>query len=400
MPIPDLDHDFTETDRAVKETAHRFAAEVMRPVGEALDKLPAADVISQKSAVWDVFGQFQALGLNDLDPDLSPLEQSRLQFIVLEEMGWGDSGLAISLGVSTFPTEIAAMTGRTDLMERFPSGEVGCWAITEPDHGSDMVDFDNALIAPGGKRSAPNIVARAEGNEFVISGQKSSWVSNGTTASTAALFCAVEMPDGTKGNGVFLARIDEDAITRGKPLEKIGQRALNQGEIFFDGLRIPADNLVAGPDEYAAFTDMTLCRANGMMATTFSGTARAAFELALDYAKTRIQGGVPIIEHQSVKTRIFNMYKKVVASRALAYSVVLRNDTSEQPALAAAIAAKTVATQAAFDVASDALQIFGGNGISREYPIEKIFRDARISMIEDGCNEVLGLTGAGRLASD
>ena len=137
-----------------------------------------------------------------------------------------------------------------------------------------------------------------------------------------------------------------------------------------------------------------------MMATTFSGTARAAFELALDYAKTRVQGGVPIIQHQSVKTRIFNMYKKVVASRALAYQVVLSNDTSEVPQLAAAIAAKTVATQAAFDVASDALQIFGGNGISREYPIEKIFRDARISMIEDGCNEVLGLTGAGRLACD
>ena len=75
MPIPDLDYDFNETDRAVKETAHRFAAEVMRPVGEALDKLPAADVIAQQSAVWDVFAKFQALGLNDMDPDLSPLEQ-------------------------------------------------------------------------------------------------------------------------------------------------------------------------------------------------------------------------------------------------------------------------------------------------------------------------------------
>ena len=400
MPIPDLDYDFSETDRAVQETAHRFASEVLRPVGEALDKLPAEDVIAPGSALWGVYKQYQELGFDALDPDMPALDKARLQFIVLEELGWGDSGLAISLGVAAFPSEIAAMVGREDLMEKFPSGEIGCWAITEPDHGSDMVDFGDALIDPRGKRQAPNIVARADGNEFVVSGQKSSWVSNGTSATAAALFCAVEMPDGTRGNGVFLARIEGETISKGKALEKIGQRALNQGEIFFDGLRIPADHMVAGPDDYAAFTDLTLCRANGIMAATFSGAARAAFELALDYAKTRVQGGVPIIEHQSVQTRIFNMYKKVIAARTLSYRAVLSNETSEQPALAAAIAAKTVATQAAFDVASEALQIFGGNGISREYPIEKIFRDTRIAMIEDGCNEMLGLIGAGRLACD
>lgn len=400
MPIPDLDYDFSETDRAVQETAHRFAAEVMRPVGEALDKLPAEEVIAPESALWDVYKQYQGLGFDALDPEMPALEKARLQFIVLEELGWGDSGLAISLGVAAFPSEIAAMVEREDLMEKFPAGEIGCWAITEPDHGSDMVDFGDALIDPRGKRQAPNIIARADGNEFVVSGQKSSWVSNGTSATAAALFCAVEMPDGTRGNGVFLARIEGEAISKGKALEKIGQRALNQGEIFFDGLRIPADHMVAGPDDYAAFTDLTLCRANGIMATTFSGAARAAFELALDYAKTRVQGGVPIIQHQSVQSRIFNMYKKVIAARTLAYRAVLSNETSEQPALAAAIAAKTVATQAAFDVSSDALQIFGGNGISREYPIEKIFRDTRIAMIEDGCNEMLGLIGAGRLACD
>lgn len=400
MPIPDLDYDFSETDRAVQETAHRFAAEVMRPVGEALDKLPAEEVIAPGSALWDVYKQYQGLGFDALDPEMPALEKARLQFIVLEELGWGDSGLAISLGVAAFPSEIAAMVEREDLMEKFPAGEIGCWAITEPDHGSDMVDFGDALVDPRGKRQAPNIIARADGNEFVVSGQKSSWVSNGTSATAAALFCAVEMPDGTRGNGVFLARIEGEAISKGKALEKIGQRALNQGEIFFDGLRIPADHMVAGPDDYAAFTDLTLCRANGIMATTFSGAARAAFELALDYAKTRVQGGVPIIQHQSVQSRIFNMYKKVIAARTLAYRAVLSNETSEQPALAAAIAAKTVATQAAFDVASEALQIFGGNGISREYPIEKIFRDTRIAMIEDGCNEMLGLIGAGRLACD
>ena len=397
MPIPDLDFDVTETERAVKETAHRFAAEVMRPAGEKLDKLSAADVIAKDSILWDVHQQYHALGLGALDPDMPPIEQARLAFIVGEELGWGDSGLAISFAAGAFPSEIAAMTGREDLMQKFPTGEIGCWAITEPDHGSDMVDFDGASIDPRGKYGKSNTIARADGNEFIISGQKASWVSNGTSAKSAALYCAAETSDGKKGFGIFLVRLDGGGVTKGNPLEKIGQRALNQGEIFFDELRIPADQMIAGPDEYTAFTDMTLCRANGIMSTCFAGTARAAFELAFDYAKERVQGGVPIIEHQSVKSRIFTMYRKSVAAKTLAQQVVIRNSVSEQPELAAAIAAKITSTQTAFEVASDALGIFGGAGISREYPIEKIFRDTRISMIEDGCNEVLGLTGASRL---
>jgi alkylation response protein AidB-like acyl-CoA dehydrogenase len=123
----------------------------------------------------------------------------------------------------------------------------------------------------------------------------------------------------------------------------------------------------------------------------------AALDLALDYARERVQGGVPIIKHQSVQARLFAMYRKVEAARALNRRVCLYNAGSEVPSLEAAIASKVTSTQTAFEVASDALQIFGGAGISQEYPIEKIFRDARISMIEDGCNEVLGLVAADRL---
>ena len=137
---------------------------------------------------------------------------------------------------------------------------------------------------------------------------------------------------------------------------------------------------------YAAAADMVLCTANGSMGTTFLGVARAALELAVDYAKERVQGGVPIFQHQSVKERLFEMFRKVVSY----------NMTQEVPALHYAISSKVTSTQAAFEVASDALQIFGGAGISKEYPIEKLFRDARISMIEDGCNHVLGIAAADR----
>ncbi len=394
MPVPELDFDLTETECAVKETVRRFATEVLRPAGEKLDKLSAEEVIARNSIFWDVHKQYVDLGLNEAGEGLTPLEQARISWIVSEMIGWGDSGLAIAFGAGGFPSNIAMMTGRSDLIEKFPADEIGCWAITEPDHGSDMIDFNDNIVHPGGNRGTPNTIARADGNEYVISGQKSAWVSNGTIAKSAALFCALEEADGSKGGGVFLVPLEDVAgVIKAKPTDKIGQRSLNQGEIFFDNVRIPADYKVAGTDEYRDFTNFTLTNANGGMSTCFAGVARAAFELAFDYAKERKQGGVPIIQHQSVKARLFTMYRKVEAARSHSRRVVLHNTLNETPSLPAAISAKIFSTQTAFEVASDALQIFGGAGISREYPIEKIFRDARISMIEDGCNEILSLVG-------
>jgi alkylation response protein AidB-like acyl-CoA dehydrogenase len=394
----DLDPELTETERAAWETAHRFAQEVLRPAGQTLDKLSAADVIARDSILWDIFKKYRELGLGLFEEsgDLSPHEQAHIRCIVGEEMGWGDTGLAISLGVANFPTMVARMSGNPALIERFPAGTLGCWAITEPDHGSDHINFDGAVTYPGGHQDRPNCVARRDGNHWVISGQKSAWVSNGTIAEAAALFCSVDLGGGEFGGGVFVVPLNEGGVTRGKPTDKIGQRALNQGEIFFNDLRVPADCLVVPPELYRAAADRVLCLANGGMGTTFVGCARAALELAISYAKERVQGGVPIIMHQSMKSRLFKMYQKVEGARALNQRVVRINTTRETPLLELAIASKVTSTQTAFEVASDALQVFGGAGIARDCPIEKIFRDARISMIEDGCNEVLGMVAAAR----
>lgn len=398
LAAADLDPDLTATERAALETAHRFARDVLRPAGQALDKLTASEVIARESILWDVFRQHGELGLGlfDEDPDVSPVDHARIRCLVGEELGWGDAGLAIGLGVAGFPAMMARMSGNPALIERFPAGVLGCWAITEPGHGSDLINFDHTLSHPGGHDERPNCMARRDGNHFVISGQKSAWVSNGTIAQAAALFCSVDMGDGHVGGGVFVVPLDEGGVTRGKPTEKIGQRALNQGEIFFNELRVPADCLVVPPEGYRDAADRVLCLANGGMGTTFVGCARAAFELATDYAKSRIQGGVAIFRHQSMKSRLFKMYQKVEGARALNHRVSRINAARETPLLELAIASKVTSTQAAFDVASDALQVFGGAGISRDCPIEKIFRDARISMIEDGCNEVLGMVAAAR----
>jgi alkylation response protein AidB-like acyl-CoA dehydrogenase len=130
------------------------------------------------------------------------------------------------------------------------------------------------------------------------------------------------------------------------------------------------------------------------MAAVFTGVARAAYEEALAYTQQRVQGGKPISEHQLVQKRLFDMFSKVEAARALSRATMIYNHASQTPSREHAIAAKTFCTQAAFEVASDAVQLFGANGLSKDYPVERLFRDARVSMIEDGSNDVLGLVAA------
>jgi acyl-CoA dehydrogenase len=393
----DYEVELTDEERAVQETVHKFAAEVMRPAGAELDAMPdPQDVIAEGSILWEVFEKHRALGLDELTApgsELSPRQQARLRCIIGEELGWGDSGLAIGFGVGGFPRMMAQMFGRPDLIERFGAPDcIGCWAGTEPDHGSDVIYYMNKPGVDQGPR--PNLMARKDGDSFVLNGQKAAWVSNGTIATAAVMFSAVDMGDGARRDGGFLVPLDVPGVSKGKPLDKIGQRALNQGEIFFDDVRIPADYMVIPPEMYPIATEMILTMANGGMGSTFVGVAQAALDLAIDYAKERVQGGVPIIEHQSVKLRLFEMFRKVQAARALSRQVTLYNTMSAPPQLKLAVASKVTATDTAFEVASSALQIFGGNGLSREYPIEKLLRDARASMIEDGCNDILSLTAA------
>lgn len=394
----DVDPQTTEIERAVWETAHRFARDMMRPAGIALDRLSAEAAIAPDSTLWDVIRKYRELGLNlaNEDPALAPVDRARLRCLILEEMGWGDAGLACGLATSDFPTLFARMSGNPVLMERFPEGTFGCWAMTEPDHGSDMVNLGGHLNHPGGKITRANCIARRDGDGFVISGQKSAWISNATVADAVVLFCAVDMGNGRDGFGAFIVSLDVDGISRGRPTEKLGQRPLNQGEIFFNDLRVSGDSLVVPPEHYNDAVEGVLALANMSMGSVFAGCARAAFELALDYAKTRVQGGVPIIQHQSVKSRLFKMFQKVEAARALNRHVVTVNLSRPDPLVHLSMTSKITSTQAAFEVASEAMQIFGGVGITQEYPIEKIFRDARLSMIEDGCNELLGMLAASR----
>ena len=364
-------------------------------------------MVADGSPLWDVVRQYRELGLHrrglpeavgGLQDGATPMSS----YLITEELGYADAGLAISLGVAAHPFTYAAMSDDAEIRgwaRAFcddTAGElIGCWAVTEPDHGSDWI----AAPQPGPEVErpdrAPNVKARLVGDQYVLNGQKSAWVSNGTIATHAALHLSLDPAQGMHGTGICVLPLDLPGISRGTPLDKIGQRPLNQGEIFFHDVCVPRKYMMV-PDTAtatAALRDI-LTGANTSMSILFAGLAKAAFDEALAYARKRVQGGVPIFEHQNIKLKLMHMFDQVEAARSLSRRVFLHNAARPPGSVPHAMAAKIRSTETAFEVAAEAIQVFGGLGLTREYPIEKIFRDAKSSMIEDGENSALALTGA------
>ncbi len=399
----DLDAGITAEMRAVRDTCRRFAQEVLVPVAAKLDRMDPEAVIARDSPLWPALEQYKKLGLVGMPecygPDFSPAERALLHCIVLEEMCAGDVGMFITFALYNMAPTIAASFGREDLVEFFGQrNEINCLAVTEPNHGSDSVAFTEPVFYD--KNQRPDCRVRRDGDDFIINGQKSAWVSTGTIAGSATLFATYEdSQQGYADGAVFLMPLDLPGVSRGKPLDKIGQRSLNQGEIFFDNVVVSRQFLLMeGPDVYPAVWEFYLKGANIAMGQQFIGVARAAYDHALAYAKERVQGGVAIIEHQNVKNRLFQMFMKLESARSHVRRVAIAEASIEGGVpFQYAASAKVLATQTAFEIASDAVQLFGGNGLTREYPVEKIFRDARASTIEDGENSLLGLMAAARL---
>lgn len=401
LPATGLEADLSEFEQNVQASVRRYAATVLRPIGIELDRKQAEEVIAIDSPLWRVFAEFQKLGLSlEALAELPGLERGRLFALVFEELGWGDGGLAIALGAAMVPTIVLDLFGRADLLSRYADKPIGCWGITEPDHGSDMLDAAHHAGYPGARYGRGNCRVRREGDELVITGQKAAWISNGTIAQTCMLFCSYEDDQDEQARCVVMVPLDLPGVSRGKPLDKLGQRALPQGEIFFDQVRVPLDHLIAAPEDYARAEYGILSEANAMMSAIWTGAARAAYELALDYTQQRRQGGARLCEHQNVRYRLLHMFRRLEASRALSRRVMSYTLAAPIPALQGSIAAKITATQTAFELASEALQLHGGNGLTREYPIEKILRDTRSALIEDGCNELLAIKGGALLVAE
>lgn len=402
----ELNMDLTKAQIAMKEETRRFAKEVLRPASLELDKIHDPAEVIASPLFWRTMKQGYYLGYHTiLLPDTygglasDPIETH----IIMEELGWGSVDFAIALGASCFPAFFASMVPSERLIEEIiqpycqctDASIIGCWGMTEPDHGTDTLcpftdDFHNPAVTG-------QVRARLEGDHYIIDGQKAAWVSNGTIATHCLLYPTIDPAMGMAGGGICVVPLDLPGVRRGKPLDKMCQRVTNQGELFFDGVRIPREYMLVEPDSYETMLDITLSTANVAVGTMFVGLARAAYEEALAYARQRIQGGKPLFEHQLIKHKLFAMFTKIEAARALSRAAMVYNYNNTPPLIQYSVAAKVFCTNTAFEVASEAVQIHGGNGISREYPLEKFFRDARGGLIEDGANDSLMLTAAHHL---
>ena len=405
----ELDLHLTGEHEAFKAKIHAFARDVLRPIAGELDMVAdPAEVMAPSSRLWEGMRAAYGMGLHTV---LIPKDQGGLGLdgtslhIMLEELGWGSADFAINLAVAGFPFAMASLASATnaDLVDELvtpftadkSAAQVGCWAITEPDHGSDEFMVGTEVFHD--PKISGQAVARRDGDEWVLSGQKSAWVSNGTISTHAVVYLTLDPEHGLAGGGVAYVPMNLPGVTKGPPLDKLGQRALNQGEIIFKNVRIPARYMLFESAAYETVLNGTLALTNSVMGAIFTGVARAAYEEALAYTQTRIQGGKPLCRHQLVQKHLFDMFALVQASRELSRAALLHTRASAEPAIQCSIAAKVFCTQAALDVTNTALQLHGGKGLKKGFLVEKLFRDARASLIEDGANDILALVGAGKL---
>jgi len=398
MPYFDLNLDLTWEDKEIKTSAHKFAKEVMRPIAREVDRMTAEDAVARNSPLWEFLRQAYALGYHKA---LFPTELGGLGFtplqghILNEEIIWGSLGLSGVLLLASWPFFKVLQSGDQGLIEEFVApfcktnepDITACWAITEPDRGSDSINVNEPFFSAPGARG--NLQARLDGDEWVINGQKSAWVSCGPIATHGMLNVQIDPSKGLAGGGVCILPLNLPGISRGKALEKVGQRDLPQGELFFHEVRIPKKYMFVGPENYSTWTANNLAFGNAAMTLFAIGLARAAFDEAFAYTKERVQGGQVLIDHYFTKVRIARMFGKVEAIRATSRAVWNLALKVYPPLPEYSYSSKAICTEMAREVVDEAVQLHGANGLTKEYPIEKFWRDSRALTIEDGENNTL-----------
>ena len=400
VPMPHVelsgfDAGLGEEERAIQQSVHRFAADVMRPLGRELDRMPADQAYAPGSPFWDYLQQAAALGLG---PEgmvgMDPLQAARMESLVIAEMAWGDVGLTVSAGAGEMPRLAALQSGDAELIG-MTEGKLGCWCATQPDRGSDGLTLYAAERYPGAKGNTGNLQARFVGDEIVINGQSSAWVTNGCVAQVALLDIVADYGDGyfdADGNTYgcnIIVPLDLPGISRGKPLDKLGKRPQPQGEIYYDAVKVPRRWATATRDDYEIKHAMAWAHAGTNMAHIATGIARAAFEHALGYVHDRKQGGARLADLQLTQFRLGTIGMKVEAIKAMARHVAEYTKTSPRPHPYFTASGKAFCTSEAFTVVNESLQLFGGVGLTREFPMEKLLRDVRAMQIEDGETNLL-----------
>jgi acyl-CoA dehydrogenase len=365
--------DFTLSDeqKNLRELAHDFAEKEIRSVAWEHDK----------EGTWpiEVFEKAHDVGLMNTHipeeyggPGLGFLDGCLIE----EELSWGCSGITTSLGANGLAAAPVELGASHEVKQEF-YGELvealkfASFCLTEPGAGSDVSSMRTRAVKKGDK--------------YVLNGQKC-FITNGTYADWYTVYAKTDPDAGHRGMSAFLVRRD-DTVIIDKKEDKMGQRASNTATVTFNDTEVDAKYLLGEENKGFKLAMMTLDRTRPGVAAMATGIARAALEFATEYSKERVQFGVPIAMHQAIQFMIADMATKVHLSRLATWNSAVLLDQGQRNSLESSHA-KRFAADSAMEVATDAVQVYGGYGFIKEYPVEKLMRDAKIMQLYEGTSQI------------
>jgi butyryl-CoA dehydrogenase len=363
----------TEEQIMIRDMAREFTRERIAPNASRWDR--------EDEFPADVLKEMGELGLYGMvvPEQWGGAETDYVSFaLAIEEIAAGDGACSTILSVNNSVVCGPLLKFGSDyLKERYlkplASGEMlGCFCLTEPQAGSDA--------------SALRTRAVKEGDEYILTGTKQ-FITSGKHAQVAIVFAVTDPEAGKRGISAFAVPTDSAGYTVASIEEKMGQHASDTAQIIFDDCRIPADHLIGEEGEGYKIALSNLESGRIGIAAQSVGMARAAYETALEYARERESFGKPIIKHQAVAFRLADMATRVEAAHLMVMNAARLRD-ADKPCLKEACMAKLFASEAAEKVCSDAMQVLGGYGYLKDFPIEKIYRDVRITQIYEGTSDI------------
>ncbi|HEX8207010.1 MAG TPA: acyl-CoA dehydrogenase family protein [Solirubrobacteraceae bacterium] len=365
--------DFTLTDeqKNLRDLAHEFAENEIRPVAWEYDK----------DGTWpqDIIDKAWELGLMNTHiaeeyggPGLSHLSGALIE----EELSWGCSGIQTSLGANGLASAPVSIAGSEETKKKYLSMlmeecKLASFCLTEPGAGSDV--------------SSMRTKAVKKGDKYVITGQKC-FITNGQYADWYTVYAKTDPEAGHRGISAFVVDRD-DTVVIDKKEDKMGQRASNTATVTFNETEVPAENLLGEENHGFKVAMQTLDFTRPGVAAMAVGIARAAFEFATQYSKERVQFGVPIAMHQAIQFMIADMATKIHAARLMTWNAATLLDNGQRNTLESSHA-KRFAADSAMVIATDAVQVYGGYGFIKEYPVEKLMRDAKIMQLYEGTSQI------------
>ncbi len=366
-----MDFRLTDEQQAARDLAREFAEREIVPV--------AAEYDQQHRFPREIIAKAHQAGLTSLTvPEEYGGAGASLMTLALvsEQFGWGCAGIATSLGINTLTADPILLAGsheqKREFLGRMAEGALGAYALTEPAAGSDV-----AALATR---------ARRVNDEYVLNGSKI-WISNAPHAEFFVVFAKTDPAAGRKGISAFVVERDTPGVDVGNPLPKLGQRASHASEIFFNDVAVPAGNRLGAEGDGFLIAMGVFDRSRPMISAIAVGLIQRCLDESLAYATERQTMGAPIIRHQSVGNKIAEMGMRAEAARLLTWQSATLYDAGERNTLQAAYA-KAFAADSSMWAATEAVQVFGGSGYSEEFPVAKLFRDAKLFQIYEGTSEI------------